>query len=73
MSRTRLQVLLQGVSMTKVAREIGCARQAVYRWRTGAAFPQRQHADRLIKYFGSERLDFNGCYSPETVAIESAE
>jgi predicted transcriptional regulator len=73
MSNTRLQQLLNDVSPTRVAREVGCARQAVYRWRDGMSFPQREHAERLIDFFGRERLDFNGCYRADTAAIEHAE
>lgn len=73
MSSTKLQRLLIDASPSRVAREVGCARQAVYRWRGGLSFPQRQHAERLIDFFGSERLDFNGCYQPYTTTPEIAE
>lgn len=62
MQKTKLQVLLEDVSPTRVAKHLGCVRQVIYQWRIGKSFPRRDHAEKLIEFFGRERLDFNGCY-----------
>ncbi|MGE3601010.1 MAG: helix-turn-helix domain-containing protein [Dehalococcoidia bacterium] len=61
---TPLQVLLRdkGRSQAEIMQAAGCSRFTVRRWRRGESYPDRVHAERLIGFFGSDQLDYNGCY-----------
>ena len=59
---TRLQRLLSDMdSLASVASAVGVHRSTVSRWRTGERFPSRANAQRLIRYFGPQRLRIEDC------------
>lgn len=67
---TPLQRLLRDKTSrtSEVAQAVGVTRYTVRRWRLGDSYPLPSHAERLIAFYGRDRLDFNGCY--EAVEIE---
>lgn len=64
MKITPLQyLLLHKIKPWKEVRQaVGCERGILWRWSRGLSFPKRLNTDKLIEFYGPERLDYNGCF-----------
>ena len=64
MKITPLQHLLciQNKPLREVRQAIGVTRAVLWRWKLGRAFPNQLNMQKLIEFYGPDRLDYNGCF-----------
>jgi hypothetical protein len=64
MKITPLQYLLLNKikPLPEVRQALGVSRFILWQWKRGASFPKRLNIEKLIEFYGPERLDYNGCF-----------
>lgn len=63
---TPLQVILRDdAAIQRAMQATGASRSTIWRYRTGASFPERRFAELLIAEFADHELDWNGCYEAQ--------
>jgi hypothetical protein len=64
MKITPLQYLLLNKvkPLREVKQALGVTRIVLWQWKSGASFPKRLNIEKLIEFYGPDRLDYNGCF-----------
>jgi len=56
--------------LAEVRQALGVHRIALWQWSRGVGFPKRLNVEKLIEFYGPERLDYNGCFVPSVEITE---